>query len=112
MEDKIVKIKAGTKIVIGVDAGFAGSDSMTAYILTKDYTDDELYDIAWHEALQHAEMYGIYPRDEDFEDGEEDDGEGDQYSDNIEGWWAFYNEKDHESHCLIGCDREVTFNEL
>jgi hypothetical protein len=109
MEDKIVKIKAGTKIVIGVDAGFAGSESMSAYILTKDYTDDELYDIAWREALQHAEMYGVYPRDYQTEEDDEED-DGDQYSDNIDGGWAFYNEEEHAGHC--SSSNVVTFNEL
>lgn len=44
MENKV--IKAGTKIVIGMDAGIAGTDAMEAYILTSDYTEDELSDVA------------------------------------------------------------------
>ena len=108
MENKI--IKAGTKIVIGMGAGFAGSESMNAYILTRDYAEDQLGDIAWQEGLQHAEMYGIYPRDWDWDlDNDEDEG-GDQYSDNIEGWWALYDENEHAGHCTTSND--VIFEEL
>ena len=105
MENKVIKV--GTKIVVGVDAGFAGTDSMTAYILTQDYTEDQLSDIAWQEGLQHAEMYGVYPRDQ-MSDDEEDDGES--YSDNIDGWWALYDEDEHAGHCTSS--NEVHFEEL
>ena len=101
-------VKAGTKIVIGVDAGFAGTDSMTAYILTQDYTSEELGDIAWREGIQHAEMYGIYP-EEDRPD-EEDEDDTAEYSYNIEGWWDIYDEEEHGGHCTSR--GEVHFEEL
>ena len=107
MENKI--IKAGTKIVIGMDAGFAGTDSMEAYILTQDITESELGDIAWQSGINHAEMYGVYPSDQMDED-EEDDGES--YSDNIEGWWELYDEDKHAGKCMYGTQQEVQFNEL
>lgn len=111
--NKVNIIKAGTKIVIGVDAGFAGTDSMTAYILSQDYNDNELSDIAWQEGLQHAESYGQYPRDSMPDDYDEDeDSDGDQYNDNIEGWWKLYDEKEHEGMCRYGTQREVHFASL
>lgn len=108
-------IKAGTTIVIGVDAGFAGTDSMTAYILSQDYTDDELNNIAWQEGLQHAESYGQHPRDympDDCDYDEDEDSNGDQYNDNIDGWWELYDEKEHAGHCMYGTQQEVHFASL
>jgi hypothetical protein len=109
MENKI--IKAGTKIVIGVFAGYCGTDSMNAYITSEDYTEEELSDIAWQEGLNHAESYGIYPPDDENE-SESGDEMGDQYSDNIEGWWELYNEKEHSGKCMFGYQREVHFQSL
>lgn len=103
-------IPKGTKIVIGVDAGFAGSDSMQAYVLTQDYTDDQLARIAWEDAVQWAESYGVYPYPDSLEEEEED--EGYDYSDNIEGWWDFYDEQTHAGHCMYGDQRAVHFNPL
>lgn len=96
MENKV--IKAGTKIIISMDAGMAGTDSMEAFILGQDYTDEELGDIAWQMGVDHASMYGIYPRYELEEMSEEELAEVDEedYSDNIEGWWEEYNEEEHE----------------
>ncbi len=61
MENKI--IKAGTKIVMGVYAGSAGTDSMTAYILTQDYTEDELSDMAWQEGGTVGRILRCIPYD-------------------------------------------------
>jgi len=96
MQNKI--IKAGTKIVIGMGAGMAGTDHMDAYILTQDYIDEELGDIAWQMGVDHASMYGVYPRYELEEMSEEDLAEvnEDDYSDNIEGWWEEYNAEEHK----------------
>ena len=112
MENKI--IKAGTKIVIGMGAGMAGTDSMEAFILTEDYTESELGDIAWQMGLEHASMYGIYPRYELEEMSEEDLAEVDEedYSDNIEGWWEEYNEEEHEGHVTYGGSGGPTFREM
>ena len=109
MENKV--IKAGTKIVIGMDAGMAGTDSMEAFILMRDFTEDELSDTAWQSGLNHAEMYGVYPTPDDLNEDDEEEG-GDEYSDNIEGWWELYNEEEHESKCMYGTQQEVHFQEL
>ena len=112
MENKI--IKAGTKIVIGMDAGMAGTDAIEAYELLSDYTEDQLSDIAWARGLDHAELYGVYPlsdleamSEEDLVDVDEDD-----YNDNIEGWWELYDAEKHDAQCMRGYDTEVHFNKL
>lgn len=89
------------KIVIGMDAGMAGTDSWGFWLVPEATTDDELSDFAWQCAKEHAEMYGIYPREEyadtpDFEDDSE------SYSDNIEGWFEDYNSDLHDGHRVGG----------
>jgi len=49
------------KIVIGMDAGMAGTDAWEFYEVPDDVTDEELSDFAWQCGKDHAEMYGIYP---------------------------------------------------
>jgi hypothetical protein len=91
------------KIVIGMDAGMAGTDSWAFWLVPDDVSDDELSDFAWELARDHAEMYGIYPREEyaDTEDFDEDD---ESYSDSIEGWWEVYSPDEHDGH-RVGGDR-------
>jgi hypothetical protein len=108
MENKI--IKAGTRIVIGMNAGMCGTDNMEGYVLTQDYTDEELGDIAWNIGVEHASMYGVYPEC-DRPEGEEDDEDGETYSENIEGWWEEYNQEKHEGHITYGMEGP-TFKEL
>ncbi len=45
------------------------------------------------------------------EDYDEEDS-GDEYSEDIEGWWELYNEKEHADKCMFGNQQEVTFNKL
>lgn len=107
-------ILKGTKIVIGMYAGTAGTDAMEAYELTCDYTENELANIAWERGIEHADMYGVYPMsdldgmsDDDLEEIDEND-----YSDNIEGWWEIYNPEEHDGKVIFGNSTEVTFNPL
>ena len=64
-----------------------------------DVTNDVLDEDAWQGALNNAEMYGIYPEDEEGidEDGFPSESEDTPiYSgDNIEGSWADYDEEEH-----------------
>lgn len=100
---KIQIIKAGTKIVIGMSAGQAGTDSMEAYILTEDYTSEYLDEMAQYRGLDHASSYGIYPTEYMPNDHEMEENIGsDEYSDNIEGWWELYNEEKHAGECSYG----------
>ena len=90
------------KIVIGLDAGMAGTDSYEFWEVPETATDDELYQLCWERAKNHAEMYGIYPREEyvDTEDFDEDD---ESYSEGIEGWFEDYNPGKHDGY-RVGSD--------
>ena len=115
MENKT--IPAGTKIVINTFAS-TGADSCTAYILTQDYTEEDLGDIAWQEGVQYAESYGIYPMSdlESMSEAEieemEEDGSIDSYSDSIEGWWELYDSDKHDGHLIYGNNQDFKFDEL
>lgn len=89
------------KIVISMDAGQAGTDGYEFYEVPESMTTEELDDFAWQCGKDHAEMYGIYPRDEyvDTEDFDEDD---ESYSDGIEGSWEHYNPEKHDMHSMTG----------
>lgn len=88
-----------------MDAGMAGTAGWEFYEVPDEVTDKELSEFAWQCGLNHAEMYGIYPReqyvptDDDDDDYDED---GDCYSDNIEGWWEPYDPDQHDGHSLGG----------
>lgn len=94
------------KIVVGMDAGFAGTDAWEFYLVPDSVTDDELSDFAWQRGLNHAEMYGVYPRDEYEEEAEQG---GDEYSDNIEGWWEPYDPEKHDGHSHTGTPHWETY---
>jgi hypothetical protein len=89
-------VPKGTKIHIDLSTGYAGMDERSNYILSRDYTEDELNDLAWEMALDNAEMYGIYNAN-DLDDEPEED-EEDNYSYNIEGYWEIYDPEKHEGY--------------
>ena len=90
------------KIVIYLHTGYCGMDSYEFWEVPPTATDDELYELCWQRAKDHAEMYGIYPREEyvDTEDFDEDD---ESYSDGIEGSFEDYNPEKHDGH-RVGSD--------
>lgn len=92
------------KIVIGMDAGFAGTDAWEFYEVPDGVTEEEMSEYAWQRGVQHAEMYGVYPRCEYEGDPEIDEEEldSDSYSDNIEGWWEDYDPEKHDGHSHTG----------
>lgn len=77
------------KVVFFAHAGTVGTDIAQGFIFDDDVTDEMLSDDAWQFALDHAESYSIYwsPNMVDEADQEEEE-DGDQYSDSIEGWWG------------------------
>jgi len=83
-------IPKGTVILVSCDTGYCGMDSHQHYRLASDYTEEELDDFVWQEALSNAEMYGIYPESYDSDEEEEEDYPGD----NIGGTWEIVSEKD------------------
>lgn len=96
------------KIVIGMDAGMAGTDAWEFWLVPESMTDEQLDQLAWQCGKDHAEMYGIYPREEYCEepDFDEDD---ESYSEGIEGWWEPYDANIHDGH-RIGDDRSWNTN--
>ena len=93
------------KVILIMDAGFAGSDAHEVYWVTQEQWDiytgkakgyDTLADFAWQEAVEHAASYGVYPAEAKPEDYDEDeDYGGDEYSENIEGHFELYDEEKH-----------------
>lgn len=89
------------KIVIGMHAGMAGTDSWEFYLVPESISEDELNDFAWECAKNHAESYGIYPREE-YADTEDYDEDSESYSDSIEGWYEDYDSDKHDGHRVGG----------
>ena len=89
------------KIVIGMNAGFAGTDAWEFWLIPATVSADELNQFAWECAKNNAEMYGIYPREE-YEDGEGFDEDDESYSDDIESWWETYDPDKHDGHTTTG----------
>lgn len=95
------------KIVIQMNAGYAGTDSAEFVLVPNDMTDEELSDYAYQCGLAHAEMYGVYPeadRPDDFDEEEADSWSSYSYSDNIEGWWEEYDPEKHDGLRVGGGD--------
>ncbi len=89
------------KIAIGMDAGMVGTDSWEFWVVPESMTDDELHELCWERAKDHAEMYGIYPRHE-YEDTEDFDEDDESYSEGIEGWWEDYDPEQHDGYRVGG----------
>lgn len=87
------------KMVLRLDCGI-GTDAADFYLVPDDVTQEELDEYAWQCALQHAEMYGMYPEsDREFseeDDDEEDSWGGDTYTDDINGHFEPYNPEEHD----------------
>ena len=92
------------KIVIGMYAGQCGTDAWEFYLVPATMTDAELGDFAWQCGKDHAEMYGIYPKSEygDSDEVSEEELDGDNYSDNIDGWFVEYDSKKHDKYSMTG----------
>jgi hypothetical protein len=88
------------KIVIGMHAGMAGTDSWEFWIVPEDVSDDTLSDFVWETAKNHAESYGVYPECEYTDEEIAKDPES--YSDNIEGWYEVYDAAKHDMHSISG----------
>lgn len=101
------------KIVISLDAGFCGTDLKEGWEVPDDISEDELNDLCWQRAKDHAEMYGIYPRCEyeDCEDISDEELDSDDYSDNIEGSWEPYDPEKHDSYLTYGSNDRPQFNQ-
>jgi len=81
------------KIVFGGSGPTVGMDYLEA-VLT-DATDKQLYEEAWQRAIDNAEMYGF-----SYDTECEGDYETCTNGEDIEGWWAEYDEAEHAGHLL------------
>lgn len=95
------------KIFITLHTGYCGMDGHEGWIVPASSTQEELDDLAWERAVEHAAMYGVYPPD-DKEDGEEEP----VYSGyNIDGSWKEYDEKKHSPYLCYGSNSKPQFQE-
>lgn len=93
-------------IVFLLNAGMAGTDSAEFVEFDDDVTNEELDQQAWERALNHAEMYGVYPMEAmpDDYDEEETDWHSDEYSDSICGYWEDYVPEKHDGKVAGGSE--------
>ena len=92
------------KMVLHLDAGFAGMDTAEFWEISVSLSENDLSNLAWECACNHAEMYGIYPENCRPDDLDEEDDGGDSYSDNIEGYFEEYDPKVHDGYRIGGDD--------
>ncbi len=94
------------KIVVHSHTGFCGMDEWRFLEVNAEDTNEDLDKLAYEIALNNAEAYGIYPSEQYAEMAaeaeEEDDINGDDYSDNIEGTWYDYVPELHDMHTIGG----------
>ena len=86
------------KMVLHLDAGFAGMDGAEFWKIPVNISENDLSNLAWECACNHAEMYGIYPENCRPDDLDEEEEDGDSYSDNIEGYFEDYDPKVHDGY--------------
>lgn len=94
------------KIIMHLETGFCGMDQHEFWQVPDDISEDELNKLAWHQALDNAESYGIYSL-EDFDENDSSLDEAD-YSENIEGYWELYCPEKHDQY-MVG--NEIFWNE-
>ena len=92
------------KMVLHLGAGFAGMDATEFWKIPVNISENDLSNLAWERACNHAEMYGIYPENCRPDDLDEEDDGGDSYSDNIEGYFEEYDPKVHDGYRIGGDD--------
>lgn len=100
--------------IVHMSVGYAGMDAYAALSMPDDATEEEVDQEAWYMALDHAESYGYYPPDCDYdeEDEEEDSWNSDKISDNIEGCPELYNPEKHDMHRSGGGSFQQDFDQL
>lgn len=75
--------------------GYCGSDGYDCLDLPDNYTDEDLDEMAWEQAIEHASRYGYYLCDEECEDINcEYEHPG---TTNISGSWEVYDPEKHDS---------------
>lgn len=101
-------------IVFSLDTGFIGMEGHEFDVFPDDITDDELNEEAWRRAVDHADMYGIYPRSEYENDPDITDEEldSDTYSEAIDGYWEDFDPEKHDGLVVGGGSATELFKRL
>jgi hypothetical protein len=103
------------RVVFFACTGFAGMDDSEYVVYPKDTPNKEIDEDVNQFALNNAEMYGIYSPPVNYSDDEEDeDCYGDEYSDDICGWWEDFDPENiqHQGLMTNSCTEEECFQEL
>lgn len=104
MEDKQYK-----KMVLRLYGGVTGTDSADFYLVPVDATEEELNEFAWEEAVNWAAGFGVYPESDKPEDYDEEESYGgDEYSDDICGWFVDYDPVKHDG-LRVGGDKSWAY---
>lgn len=97
------------KLIASLYTGYCGSDRHAAFTVDDDTTDEEINNIAYDMALEHADGYGYYP----YPDNDDNDDDYDEYNDGytygIEGAWEDYVPEEHDRYRAGGGSFEVDF---
>jgi hypothetical protein len=86
---------------VTMHTGYCGSDGHDILVMPEDATDEEVQDAAREMALENIAMYGYYPLSEgsdDWEDEDEMDTDGDNVSNNSEGYAVPYDPELHDMY--------------
>ena len=74
-----------TPLIVRMSVGFCGSDAYDILLAEPGESREFVEGIAWQMGLEHARAYDVYPA-EDMPDDYDEDSDGDEYSDNIDGY--------------------------
>lgn len=85
------------KMVLRLDCG-VGMNTAEFYLVPVTMTEQELEALAWEEAVQFAQGYGIENEADrpNYESEEEEEDDRTEYSSDIAGWFEPYNAKKHD----------------
>lgn len=91
------------KMVLIMDCG-PGMHQYEAFLVDDSVTEDALNQYSWERGVEFAAGYGIYPMSDMPADYDEDEtGCGsDEYSDDIEGYFVDFDEKEHDGWLTMG----------
>lgn len=91
-----------------------GTETAEAFIVPEGWTAEALDKEVWQFAIQHADLYGVYPPeyDEDGEEIEQEEGLHGYTWDNVESRWEAYDAEKHDVDLLRGSQKEVSWNQL